>query len=89
MITVRIPALWRAEAGVAQVAVEARDLQAALAALAARCPRLSARLFAADGGHNQSVQLFINREAIRYHGGFGAPLKDGDEIYIVPMLSGG
>ncbi len=89
MITIRIPALWRSEAGTPQVEVEAHDLRAALDALAARCPRLAARLFEAPGSLNASVHVFVNREAIRYHGNLSAPLNDGDEIYIVPMISGG
>jgi molybdopterin converting factor small subunit len=89
VITIRVPALWRAAAGAAQLEVEAGDVKAALEALVARCPALTACLFDERGQLNNSLHLFVNRETIRLHGGLSAPLCDGDELYIVPMISGG
>ncbi len=89
MITIRIPALWRATVGAKQVDVEAADVQAALDALIVRCPRLAGQLFDQAGRLHNGLNVFVNRESIRYRGNVSAKLHDGDEIYIVPMISGG
>jgi molybdopterin converting factor small subunit len=89
MVTIRIPALWRSVVGAPQVEVEADDVEGALHALTARCPSLADCLFDAHGRPNKSLHLFVNREALRYHGDLSARLRDGDEVYIVPMISGG
>jgi molybdopterin converting factor small subunit len=60
-----------------------------LAALVAGYPQLNAQLFDDDGRLHNGLELFVNREAIRFRGGWQAALNDGDEIYIVPMISGG
>jgi molybdopterin converting factor small subunit len=31
----------------------------------------------------------LNDDDIRFNGGFSAPVKDGDEITIVPAIAGG
>ena len=31
----------------------------------------------------------MNQEQVRFQGGLSVPLRDDDEIYIVPMISGG
>ncbi len=89
VITIRIPALWRATAGATQVHVEAADVQAALDALIASCPPLAGLMFDKEAQLQKSLQVFVNQEAIRYRGNVSAKLNDGDEIYIVPMISGG
>ena len=33
--------------------------------------------------------IFVDGESIRYSGGFGTPVRDGAEIYILPAVSGG
>lgn len=89
MVFIRIPALWRSVVGEPQVEVEAQTIDAALRALVARCPGLKVQLFDAHGRLHPGLHLFVNQEAIRFHGGLSAALNDGDEIYIVPMISGG
>ncbi|MBL8056539.1 MAG: MoaD/ThiS family protein [Anaerolineales bacterium] len=89
MVTIRIPNLWQPLTGTAQITVEAPSVEAALRVLAARCPALRARLFDAQGQLHGSLHVFVNQEAVHFRGGLAAALHDGDEIYIVPMLSGG
>jgi molybdopterin converting factor small subunit len=64
-------------------------VQAALEALVARFPRLAGRVFDEVGQLHNGLNVFVNREAIRYRGNMSARLHDGDEIYIVPMMAGG
>jgi molybdopterin converting factor small subunit len=35
------------------------------------------------------VSFYLNDEDIRFHGGFQAPLRDGDEVIVVPTVAGG
>ncbi len=71
------------------VTMQADTLAEALQQLVACYPRLQAQLFNDQKEVNDTLHLFINDEAIRFRGGLTAPLRDGDEIYIVPMISGG
>ena len=89
MITIRIPALWRAAVGAAQIEIQAGDVQAALQALADRFPCLRDELLDPQGQLRPSLHLFVNRETIRLRGGLAAALCEGDELYIVPMIAGG
>lgn len=89
-VIVRIPAVWQdATQRMRQVDVPAGALGDVLAALTERCPPLRAKLFDGEGRLHSYVNLFINEEHIRFLGGLSAPLHDGDEIYIVPMVAGG
>jgi len=36
-----------------------------------------------------SLAVFINGEHIRYRKGLQTELKDGDEVYIIPLMAGG
>ncbi len=90
MVTVRIPTLWRAAAGGArQVELPDGSLADVLEALVERFPRLGPHLFDDKGQVGSAINLFVNQEHVRFRGGLSAPLRDGDEVYIVPMISGG
>jgi adenylyltransferase/sulfurtransferase len=42
-----------------------------------------------DGKLRVSLPVFVNGEHIRYRGDMETELRDGDEVYVIPMLSGG
>ena len=42
-----------------------------------------------DGHLRRTLAVFINGEHIRYRDGMDTLLKEGDEIYIIPLISGG
>ena len=88
-ITIRIPALWRPIVDAGHVTLQAESVMTALQTLAQCYPKLATQLFNEQQEVNEALHLFVNNEAIRFRGGLTAPLHDGDEIYIVPMLSGG
>ena len=88
-ITIKIPALWQPIIGAHHVEVQAGDVAEALQALVARCPQLHSQLYDEKGGVRDVLHFFVNQEHIRFHGGLDAPLQDGDEVYIVPIFSGG
>ena len=57
--------------------------------LSARFPALAPRLADDTGGPYKFVTFFLNDEDIRFLGGFDAPLREGDELTIVPAVAGG
>lgn len=67
----------------------AGSLAGVLAALVERFPSLGTQLFDETGQVCSAINLFVNQEHVRFRGGLSAPLQDGDEVYIVPMISGG
>ncbi len=89
MITIKIPALWKPITQASYVEVQARTVAEALRELVTRYPHLGSQLFTEQKEMNDAIHLFVNNEHIRFHGGLDAPLQDGDEVYIVPMFSGG
>ena len=42
-----------------------------------------------DGQLRGSLPVFVNGEHIRYKDGMETELRDGDEIYIIPLIAGG
>ena len=42
-----------------------------------------------QGQLRRSLAVFVNREHIRYREGFETELSDGDEVYVIPTISGG
>ncbi len=89
MTTSKIPALWQPIVGAHHVEVQADNVAEALHALVACCPKLHSQLYDEKGNVRDVLHFFVNQEHIRFHGGLDAPLQDGDEVYIVPMISGG
>lgn len=89
-VRVRLPAVFRPDAGGrAEVRVQGATVGEALGALCRAHPALAGRLLAPDGGVRRYVSVFVNDEDVRQLGGGRAPLRDGDELSIVPALSGG
>ena len=88
-VTIHIPTPMRPHAdGQAVVEVVATSVQAALAALSAKHPALTQRIF--DNGQvRRFVNLYLNNEDIRYLDNLATPVKDGDELAIIPAVAGG
>jgi molybdopterin synthase sulfur carrier subunit len=40
-------------------------------------------------GLRESLPVFVNGEHIRYRQGLQTELKDGDEVYVIPLIAGG
>lgn len=89
-VRIRLPSVFRPDAGGrAELRVEARTVGEALHALSRSHPALAARMLGPDGRPRRYVSLFVNDEDVRQLGGADAPLSDGDELTVVPALSGG
>ena len=53
------------------------------------CPGIKSRLCNDQGKPNRFLNLYVNSEDIRFLDGIATPLKDGDEVSIVPAVAGG
>jgi sulfur-carrier protein len=91
-LTFHIPsALRRLIAGESQVSVDApaRDVGEALVLLFERHPVLRDRILTETGQVREHINIFVGPEAIRWTGGLSTPVRDGEEISIIPAVSGG
>ena len=91
-ITFFIPGPLRQLAeGQSQVEVNVAEatVAKALEALWKAYPGLRDRVLTEQGEVRQHVNIFVGEENIRDCGGFGAAVKDGAAITIVPAVSGG
>ncbi len=57
--------------------------------LSLKYPNLAPRLRDDAGEPYPFVTFYLNDDDIRFNGGFNAPVKDGDELTIVPAIAGG
>lgn len=88
-IEVRIPTILRTYTG-GEKAVDANGatLSALIEDLEANHPGIKERLI--DGEDlRRFVNVYINDEDVRFIGGLGAELSDGDNVVILPAVAGG
>jgi len=89
-ISVRIPSpLRRLTDGVSEVQVEGATLREAVASLEQQYPGMNGRICEANGELRRFVNVYINGEDVRFLSGLKTPLKQGDEVSIVPAVAGG
>ncbi len=65
------------------------DVRIALMSIEFNHPDIYQRLCNREGELSDSLMVFVNGDHIRYHEGLETKLKEGDEIYIVPLITGG
>ena len=71
------------------VEVNAATIGAAIEELQARFPGIAERLVDEKGEVRRFVNVYVNEEDIRFLQNKETPLKDGDEISIIPAIAGG
>jgi MoaD family protein len=74
--------------GQAVVEVAGNSVQSALEQLGQKCPGISQRIFE-NGQVRRFVNIYVNDEDIRYLDNLKTPVKDGDEVSIIPAVAGG
>ena len=72
----------------ATVEASGATVKALLDDLVAKYPGLQSRLFL-NGQVRQFVNLYLNDEDIRYLANLDTPVKDGDDLAIIPAVAGG
>jgi sulfur-carrier protein len=60
-----------------------------LESLEQSCPGIKERLCDENGQPRRFLNFYVNSEDIRFLDGTSTPLKDGDEVSIVPAVAGG
>ncbi|UDY22785.1 MoaD/ThiS family protein [Nocardioides sp. Kera G14] len=88
-IEVRIPTILRTYTGGEKAVTASGDTLAALIDdLEANHAGIKDRLL--DGGElRRFVNIYINDEDVRFLGSLEAPLKDGDNVVVLPAVAGG
>jgi molybdopterin synthase sulfur carrier subunit len=71
------------------VEVNAATIGAAIQELQTRFPGIAERLVDDKGEVRRFVNVYVNEEDIRFLQNRETPLKDGDEISIIPAIAGG
>lgn len=89
-IKVRIPSPMRSYTNGADVIeVNATTVGEAMQSLLKSAAGIESRLFKAPGQLNRFINVFVNQEDIRFLQNLDTPLKQGDEVSIVPAIAGG
>ena len=71
------------------IEVEASTIDGLITELQARFPGIKERLMDDGGEVRRFVNVYVNQEDIRFLQNQKTPLKDGDEISIIPAIAGG
>jgi molybdopterin synthase sulfur carrier subunit len=72
-----------------EVELAAGSISELLKALKLRYPNFAGRLLDDTGAIRGFVNVYVNEEDIRFLQNQQTPLKDGDEISIIPATAGG
>jgi molybdopterin synthase sulfur carrier subunit len=90
MPTIRIPApLRKLTDGKDEVRVAGATVRAALDDVERQHPGLKARIFDDGGQVKKFIKVYANDEDIAGLSSLDTPVKDTDEISIVPAIAGG
>ena len=71
------------------VDIQAETVTGLVNALESAYPGMGGRLRGEDGALRRFINIYVNDEDIRFLQGADTPLKDGDQISIVPAIAGG
>lgn len=89
-VTVRLPTIMRTHAGgQSEVSAEGSTIGEVIDDLVLQFPGTTTHLRAPDGGVHKFVNVYVNDEDIRYLGKMDTPVKDGDQVSIIPAVAGG
>jgi sulfur-carrier protein len=89
-VLVRIPTPLRALArGNAEARSDGDTLSAVVADLERQFPGIRDRILDEGGELRRFVNVYVNQEDVRFLQGLKTPLKDSDEVSIVPAIAGG
>jgi len=89
-VTVRVPGpLRRLTEGKPEVEVKGSTVSEALRDLNQRYPGFNDRLYDGDGQLRQFINIYLNDADIRFEKGLDTPVRENDDLSIVPAVAGG
>jgi MoaD family protein len=89
-VSVRLPNVLRAHVGgVAVLEIDGSTIGEVLSTLVAEHPGLTGQVISEEGTLNKFVNIYVNDDDVRYLQQLDTPVKDGDEISILPAVAGG
>jgi sulfur-carrier protein len=71
------------------VEIKATTIGEAITELQSKYPGIKERLVDDNGEVRRFVNVYVNEEDIRFLKNQQTPLKDGDEVSIIPAIAGG
>ena len=88
--TIKIPPVLRSRTGgESELRADGVTVGEVLRELTGKHPDTEAQLFAADGGLNRYVNVYLNDEDVRVLDGLDTAVADGDTVVILPAMAGG
>ncbi len=90
MIKVRIPTPLRPmTGGKNEVEIAGNSVGEIIENLGSAHPGIKERICDEQGEVRRFINIYVNEEDIRFLTGKETPLKDGDEMSIIPAIAGG
>ena len=90
MITIRIPTPLRSmTGGKSEIEGKGNNIGEVIEQMNVAHPGLKDRICDEQGEIRRFVNVYLNEEDIRFLTGRDTPVKDGDEVSIVPAIAGG
>ena len=90
MATIRIPPVLRASVGgEKELSADGDSVGEILRSVADSHPETQSQLFAADGGLNRYVNVYLNDEDVRVLEGLDTAVGSADVLVILPAMAGG
>ena len=90
MIKVRIPTPLRPMTGrKSEVEIAGNTVSEIIDNLGSAHPGIKERVYDEQGEVRRFINIYVNEEDIRFLTGKDTPLKDGDEVSIIPAIAGG
>jgi MoaD family protein len=89
-IEVRLPTVLRSQAGgKATVSIRGATVGDVLHELVAQFPGMQSQLLNEDGTLHRFVNVYVNDDDVRYLSALDTPVKEGDEVSLLPAVAGG
>ena len=89
-VKVRIPTpLQKLTHGKSEIESEGKNIQELITNLEKSFPGIKERLCDEKGNLRRFINIYVNEEDVRFLQLDKTPVKDGDEISIIPAIAGG
>ena len=89
-VQVNLPTVLRSHAGGAKtVTARGSTVGEVLSSLVEEYPGLSGQVIDGDGTLHRFVNVYLNDDDVRYLSALDTPVRDADEISILPAVAGG